>query len=149
MAVAYLSYKTFLMKGVAGTGSTVTWSKIVDILDMPALGGDPEQVDVTTLSNKNRVFIEGIQSGDSWKFNANYTPEAYQAIKALADGKFAVWLGGTEESDGTLTPTGSLGKFSVEGSIDVYIDGAGVNEQHKMVITVTPSTDVTEEFPVG
>ena len=133
------SYKTFLMQK---SGSA--WSKLVDIVDSPDLGGEPERIDVTTLSNKMRTYVEGVQDVDSMNFTANYDKTDYTTIQALAgqSGDYAVWFGGTE-SGGVVTPTGSEGKFSWTGTISVYVNGMGVNEARQMTITAIPSTDIT------
>lgn len=46
------TYQTYLMHGT-GTG-TVTYSKLIDIKEFPDLGGTPEAVEVTTLSDSMR-----------------------------------------------------------------------------------------------
>ena len=139
------TYKTFLMKGT-GTGTT-TYQKLVDITEYPDLGGEPEMLDTTTLSDKARTFILGIQQNEGMTFNANYDPTDYQALKALeeAETPFAVWFGGTE-SGGVVTPTGSEGKFAFKGYLSVRIDGGSVNEVRGMTISIAPTTVITEEF---
>ena len=56
--MAISSYKTFLMKGT-GT-SEITWSKLIDIKDYPDLGGTPEMLETTTLSDGSQTYIPGI-----------------------------------------------------------------------------------------
>lgn len=46
------------------------------------------------------------------------------------------------ESDGTVTPDGSNGKFSFDGELSVYPVGGGVNEVVNMNITIAPSTPI-------
>lgn len=121
--------------------SAASWSKLIDIKEFPDLGGDPDMLETTTLSDKMQTFIAGIQSMDALSFTANYTLPDYKALKAL-EGKqedYAVWFGGTE-SAGTLTPSGSDGKFSFKGELSVYPTGGGVNEVVGMAITIAPST---------
>lgn len=147
--MAISTYKTFLMKKT-GTGSSATWSKLLDIVDFPDLGGAPEMIDVTTLSNRMRTYIEGVQDTGALEFTANYTKTDFQAVEALADtvGEFAVWFGGTGEGD-TITPTGSEGQFTWKGTISAYVAGGGVNEAVQMKITCTPNTDIDFSVPVG
>ncbi len=142
------TYKTFLMKG-SGTGTT-TYQKLVDITEFPDLGGEPELLDTTTLSDKMRTFILGIQNNEGMEFNANYDKADYQALKALdgVETPFAVWFGGTE-SGGVVTPTGSEGQFSFKGLLSVRITGGAVNEVRGMAITIAPTTVITETFPEG
>lgn len=136
MAIA--SYGTFLMKK---TGST--YAKLVDIRDFPDLGGAPEMLDKTTLTDTIQKFINGIKSNDALEFNANYDKADYRTINALknTDVELSVWFGGTE-SNGELTPTGAYGKFDFTGQLSVRVTGQGVNEVVGMAITVAPSTDI-------
>lgn len=140
--MAISTYKAFLMKGTVSEGTT-TYSKLIDIKDFPDLGGAPEMLDTTTLSNKMYTYIAGIQSSDALEFTANYDKTDFTTLKALkgTDTKYAVWFGGTE-SGSTLTPTGSEGKFSFSGDLDVYVTGAGVNEVVNMTISIAPSSDI-------
>ena len=137
--MAISSYKVFLMKGT-GTDS-VTWAKLVDIKDYPDLGGTPDNIETTTLSDKARTYIAGIENNESLTFTANYTKTDFTTLKALegTTTKFAVWFGGTE-SGGVVTPDGSDGKYSFEGQLSVFVNGAGVNEPVNMTITIAPST---------
>jgi len=121
--------------------TTSQWTKLIDIKEFPDLGGDPDMLETTTLSDKMQTFIAGIQSMDGLSFTANYTLADYKALKEL-EGKqedYAVWFGGTENA-GTLNPSGSDGKFSFKGELSVYPTGGGVNEVVGMAITIAPST---------
>lgn len=139
--MAISTYKAFLMKK---SDSDSTYSKLVDIKDFPDLGGAPEMLETTTLSDKMQTYIPGIQSLDSMEFTANYTKTDYTTLKALEgiEGEYAVWFGGTE-SGGKLTPSGSDGKFEFSGALSVYVSGGGVNEVVDMKITIAPSTPIT------
>lgn len=142
--MAISTYKVFLMKGTASSGST-TYEKLIDIKDFPDLGGAPELLETTTLSDKMQTYIPGIQSNDALEFTANYTKADYEALVALADteNEYAVWFGGTE-SGGVVTPDGSNGKFAFKGTLSVHVVGGGVNEVVDMNITITPSTVITQ-----
>lgn len=144
--MASATYYTFLMKG-SGTG-TLTWAKLVDIMNRPALGSSPSQIDVTTLSDfPRRKYIPGLEDGDgAMNFNAPYTPTDYDALKALEDTELdlSVWLGATVSGD-TVTPDGSLGKFTFKGKLRVYLDAGEVNAANIMVISVTPNSQIVKE----
>lgn len=138
--MAISTYKIFLMMQNSGS----TYAKLVDIKDFPDLGGAPEMLETTTLSDKMQTYIPGIQSLDALEFTANYTKTDFDKLKALEGQtkKFAVWMGATE-SGGTLTPSGSDGKFEFEGQLSVFPVGGGVNEVVDMTITIAPSTPIT------
>ncbi len=140
--MAISSYKTFLMKkGSSGS----TYEKLVDIKEFPDLGGDPNMLDATTLSDSMQINIMGIQKVDALTFTANYSSEDFATLDALKGQELdlAVWFGGTE-SDGTLTPSGDKGKFNFKGQLSVYVKGAGVDSVVEMAITVAASTKITK-----
>ncbi|MBS5016341.1 MAG: phage tail protein [Acutalibacteraceae bacterium] len=140
--MAISSYKTFLMKkGSSGS----TYEKLVDIKEFPDLGGDPNMLDATTLSDPMQINIMGIQKVDALTFTANYSSEDFATLDALKGQELdlAVWFGGTE-SDGTLTPSGDKGKFNFKGQLSVYVKGAGVDSVVEMAITVAASTKITK-----
>lgn len=139
--MAISTYKVFLMESTDGK---TTWSKVIDIKDFPDLGGTPEMLETTTLSDGMQTYIPGIQSLDALEFTANYTLEDYKKLKGMkgTEKHLAVWFGGTESGD-TVTPTGSDGKFKFKGQISVYPVGGGVNEVVDMKITIAPSTPIT------
>lgn len=137
--MAISTYKVFLMHDT-GTG---TYEKLIDIKSFPDLGGDPEMLETTTLSDQMQTFIAGIQSLDGLSFEANYTLEDYKALLELKgkQEKYAVWFGGT--GDGSeLTPTGSDGKFKFTGELTAYPTGGGVNEVVGLNISIAPSTPI-------
>ena len=138
--MAISTYKTFLMYKASG-GST--YSKLIDIKDFPDLGGEPEMLDTTTLSDGARTYTPGIQSQEAMPFTANYTSADYATVKALegTEQDFAVWFGGTV-SNGVATPTGSDGKFEFKGKLVVFVRGGGVNEPVNMTISIAPSTEI-------
>lgn len=137
--MAISTYKVFLMK--KGTGNA--YEKVVDIKDFPDLGGAPEMLETTTLSDSMQTYIPGIQSLDAMEFTANYTKADFTTLKALEGqaNEYSVWFGGTE-TGGVLTPTGSDGKFNFTGMLSVFVVGGGVNEVVDMTITIAPSTPI-------
>lgn len=136
--MAISTYKIFLMKK-----SSPAYEKLIDIKDFPDLGGAPEMLETTTLSDNMQTYIPGIQSLDALEFTANYTKEDFTKLKALEGQKIelAVWFGGTGEGT-SLTPTGSDGKFEFTGQLSVFPVGGGVNEVVDMTITIAPSTPI-------
>lgn len=143
--MAISTYKIFLMQKNASA-----WEKVVDIKEFPDLGGTPEMLETTTLSDKMQTYIPGIQSLDALEFTSNYTLAEYKKLKVLEgeDKEYAVWFGGTEAGD-TVTPTGSDGKFKFNGQLSVFPVGGGVNEVVDMTITIAPSTPITMDESTG
>lgn len=141
--MAISSYKAFLMQKT-GT-DTATYTKLIDIKDFPDLGGAPEMLETTTLSDEMQTYIPGIQSLDALEFTANYDKTDYDKLKKLegVTNTYAVWFGGTK-SGTTLTPDGSNGKWEFTGELSVYVKGAGTNEVVEMAISIAPSSPITE-----
>lgn len=144
--MATSTYLTFLM--YKASDSEGNYTKLIDITEFPDLGGEPEMLETTTLSDKMQTQIMGIQSLEGLSFNANYDKTDFQTLKGLEGQtkKYAVWFGGTD-TGGTVTPTGSEGKFDFEGQLSVFVTGGGVNEVRGMTVTIAPSTPIN--FSVG
>ena len=137
--MAISTYKSFLM-----VKNSSTWEKLVDIKSFPDLGGAPELLETTTLSDSMTTNILGIQSLDALEFECNYTKADYTKLKEMEgeDKEFAVWLGGSE-AGGVATPTGEDGKFKFNGQLSVFVNGGGVNEVVNMTVSIAASTPIT------
>ena len=129
--MAISTYGVQLMHKASGG----TYEKLIDIKDFPDLGGAPEMLETTTLSDNMQTYIPGIQSLDALEFTANYTLTDYKKIKAMEgkDTAFAVWFGAE----------GADGKFNFNGQISAFPVGGGVNEVVSMTISIAPSTPIT------
>lgn len=136
--MAISTYKVFLMKKTVDT-----YEKLIDIKDFPDLGGTPEMLETTTLSDRMQTYIPGVQSLDALVFTANYTKEDFAKCRAMegVEHEFAVWFGGTDTA-GKITPTGEDGKFEFKGKLSAYPVGGGVNEVIDMGISIAPSTPI-------
>lgn len=141
--MAISTYKVFLMKKSAEGN---TYEKLIDIKEFPDLGGSPENLETTTLSDGMQTYIAGIQSLDALEFTTNYTKADYEKLKGLEGQtiQFAIWFGGTKQGE-ILTPDGSDGKFKFDGELSTYVNGAGVNEVVEMTISIAPSTPIVED----
>ena len=116
-----------------GMGSDYT--KLVDIKDFPDLGGSPEMLETTTLSDAMQTYIEGIQSADALEFSANYDKNDYTSLTALKGKResYAVYFGNE----------GAEGMFKFDGYLSVRVNGGGVNEVVGMTISIAPATAIT------
>ena len=136
------TYMTFLMKS-SDNGST--YSDLCPIKDYPDFMNSVNTIDVTDLQNEMHTYIMGLlDTGGDMTFTANYDKTNYSTIRGLAGSEqyLAIWFGGTK-SGSTITPTGTDGKWSFQGLINVGLVGKGVDEAREMQIHVTPSTDMT------
>ena len=128
--MAISTYGIYLMHKASDT-----YEKLIDIKDFPDLGGAPEMLETTTLSDRMQTYIPGIQTLDGLEFNANYTKADFTKLKALEgkDESYAVYFG----------EAGADGKFEFNGSLSVFPVGGGVNEVVSMTISIAPSTPIT------
>lgn len=134
---ALATIDTYLLDGGAASGAASFSAALVDIKDFSDLEGEREEIDVTTLSDDERVFIEGVRGNAAWTFTCNYTKDKYEALKALAgiEKHYGVFLGDISGTDGKFTSTGYL---------SVRKSGGGVNDPHDMAVKIVLTSAVTE-----
>lgn len=133
-----ISFSTFLMHSSDGT----TYEKFIPIKNTPALMAQKEAVETTTLEDSGRTYIPGIRNNDgSMGFTSNYELEYVRKIEALneQDTFWSVWLGGTENNDGTITPTGEYGKYNFKGRAAFAVSEQTVNGVREMTTNIMPS----------
>ena len=78
---AFLTKYTFLMN--SATDHYADMKKLIDIINYPDMGSDPEKVEVTTLSHGIKAYIEGLQDVKSFSFEGYYTPELYTKLQGI------------------------------------------------------------------
>ena len=124
---------------ISTQGVTLKWgtsaaalTKTVDIKDFPDLGGAPEMLETTTLSDQMQTYIMGIQSADMMEFTCNYTKATFQAVLADANKNLYYAL-----------DFGTEGTFEWQGQHSAWVVGAGVNAVTEFKIGIAPSTKPT------
>ena len=125
------TYQTYLMYR---TNTSASYAKVIDITNFPDLIGTPERIDITSLSDGQRVYIPGISDREDMTFNANYTADNFKAVRDLENNQYyyALYFGST----------GAEGIFEWTGDVRAGVTGGGVNEAVGMTVTCTPSTEV-------
>ena len=139
--MAMNTYMTFLMNSTNGT----SYTDIVPIKDYPDFLNEVNTIDVTNLQNEMHTYIMGLQdTGGDMAFTCNYNKTDYTTLRGLVGTEqyLAIWFGGSM-SGGSLVPTGSDGKWSFKGMVNVGIVGKGVDEAREMQVHITPTTDMT------
>ena len=106
-------------------------TKVVDIKDFPDLIGEPNTIEVTTLSDKQQVNILGLASAEMLSFTCNYTSADFAAVKAQENTPLFYAL---EFSDGS--------KFTWQGQHTCGLPGKGVDEVVEFTINIAASTAV-------
>lgn len=136
------TFGVFLMRD-SGSG-TSSWGKVCDIKSFPDLGGEPENIEVTTTSDYMRKFIGGLENTSSLQFTANYDSSVYSTLSSLEgkNEKYAVWMG-FSGSKTSPSPDGHDGKFAFEGELYQYVTGGGIGEPVNINISILPTTVIT------
>ncbi|KSU06656.1 phage tail protein [Lactococcus lactis subsp. lactis] len=126
-----LSKDTTLSYKDGETSKTVAAVKTV-----PAMGSDPEKVEVTHLGSAKKAYIAGIQDTDNLEFAIVYQGDNFKDIDTLVKtGKSVDW---------TVTyPDGMKSEFT--GQPSYKLDGAEVNQAigFNLVIVVSEGPDIT------
>ena len=103
------------------------------LTDIPDMGATPEKLDVTTLADASRQYIEGIKDYGDLEFTFIY--------ESGADGNYAKLAALEGQQDCAVTfPDGS--KFTFSGEISLRIVGVGVNAVITFVMAVALSSDI-------
>lgn len=131
----------YLMKGT-GTSGSETYAKLVDIVSFPDMGGAPETLDGTTLSDEMEVQEEGITKLGALEFDAFLDEsgadlESLEALKGT-ETQFALYVGKNASSE----PDGHVIKYKWKGKLSVWVVGGGVNELIKVKISIARTTKV-------
>lgn len=128
-----LSYKT---------GSTSSYKVLPDLQEIPDLGATVDKVEVTTLDDGAKRYIEGIKDYGDLEFVFLYdnssAESSYRVIRGLEDAKtMASWK--IELPDGT--------SFTFDGTVITTISGAGVGDALTFSAGITLNTDMVVANP--
>ena len=126
-------FACLLTKGTAlsmKSGSESGFTEIEGLQAVPEIGGDPEQVDVTTLKDANKKYISGIQDMDSLEFTFLYDKAVFTKLKAVqTSGKEAKFE--LSYHDGA--------KCTFTGGVTVKMGSGEVNGAYQFTLSVTVS----------
>lgn len=119
---------TFLMVKRDGEDE---FSKLIDITQYPDLGGSKEKIDVTTLSDKKKRTINGIEDTSDLEFSTWYEKAGYEKLLAIeaADkvDTYQLWFG----------EDGEDGIFEWQGKMAVYPTSGSSNAAREMSFSIT------------
>ena len=110
------------------------FTKLLDIVGYPDLGGTPSKLDTTDLSaTKFKTSILGLQEIPDLTFEANYDLATYTSISAMTGTHWFNLEGGEGGADGI---------FAWSGEVQVYKNGGGVDEVRKMTVILSAETPI-------
>ncbi len=146
-ATAYSTIDTFLVVDDGDEG----WDVVVPIKSTPDLGGKPNMLQTTTLSDGVHTYLPSVKDmGDGLEFVANYTPEKYEELLgedyAGVNQKFGVFLG-KEPIEGEDDFLGSLGRYTFDGELTVYLNAEDVDAVREMTVVIAVTSEPEFEVP--
>lgn len=115
--------------------------KVADIKTFPDLGGKPNQLDATTLSDETEVKINGLEKTDTMDFEINYTLADHKSLVALKDKE--QWYGVFFGASNSGAPDGHNGVFVFKGSASNYVKSGKADEVLTDDLTIARSTKVS------
>ena len=122
-----------LSKGIklsySSTG-TESYTDLTDLLEIPSLGGSVDKVDVTTLADASKKYINGIKDYGDLPFKFNYAKEQFNTLNGLTGSiHFKVTL-----------PDNTTATFSGEPSVS--LEGVGVGAAMTYTLNVSLDSDI-------
>lgn len=81
MAQSSAGIKLYYGESTDGVAKPATWTEIPDVISIPAMGGEPNMLDCTPLSETNqKQYIPGLKDpGGAMAYSVNMTPEMLAA----------------------------------------------------------------------
>ena len=121
--------------------SSNKFEELVEIKDTPDTGSDPEQIEVTTLKRKRKVYVAGREDTPTQSFTYNYTEDNYYTkVKTYCDEDVHDFLVVYPDGTGTL----------ITGSATTRKNAISLNSAIEATLVITPvdivdktSTEVT------
>ena len=122
-----------LSKGIklsySSTG-TESYTDLTDLLEIPSLGGSIDKVDVTTLADASKKYINGIKDYGDLAFKFNYAKEQFTTLNGLTGSvNFKVTL-----------PDTTTATFSGEPSVS--LEGVGVGAAMTYTLNISLDSDI-------
>lgn len=126
-----------LSKGAVLSYRDTSGSKtIAAVKSIPAMGSDPEKVDVTHLGSAKKAYITGIQDSDNLEFAIIYQGDNFKDVDTLVKaGKAVEW---------TVTYSDGM-KVDFTGQPSYKFDGVEVNQAlgFNLVVVVSSGPNFT------
>lgn len=125
-AVTSLGIKLFYKSGS-------DFVEVLNVQEIPELGGTTESIEITTLSDTAHVYTDGLKNyGDSLAFKVLYEKAQFTTLNAM-EGTSAEWK--------VELPDEATCTFS--GTSSVKLDGAGLNQALTYTLSIKPNSEMT------
>lgn len=123
--------------GYKATSSASSYTDLTNLTEIPALGGSTEKVDVTTLDDNAKKYIEGIKDYGDIQFKFIYDETQFNTLNGLDGSKYwQVTLPATSQQATAI-------KATFTGIPSVALEGAGVNAALTYTLTITLDSEIT------
>lgn len=105
----------------SGESGSPSWTELGGIKTIPAMGSDPEKVDVTTLGDETRKYIKGLQDADTLEIafvdkKKNFS-DVLTLCQANKEYQFKVTYPDTSTAEFTGQPTIKRDSLEVNGAM--------------------------------
>ena len=125
-----------------------TFAKLNGLFEFPDLGGEPDQIDVTNLSDSSFKYIHGLKDYGSLTFGFIYdgmgSGSNYKILRDLEEAGATIYWKVVIPAAGDQGATGIT--FSFTGVPAVYMSGTGVNSRLEFQLSVALDSDITASF---
>ena len=109
---------------------TNAFAELVEIKDAPDTGSDPEQIEVTTLKRRRKIYVEGREDSPSQAFLYNYTEDNYfTKVMPYCNGEIHDFLVVYPDGTGTL----------IKGSARTRKNSISLNSAIEATLVITPT----------
>ncbi|MDT8715438.1 phage tail protein [Clostridium sp. 19966] len=130
--------------GYKATSGATSYTDIPDLQEIPDMGGDPEKVEVTTLADGAKRYIQGVTDYGDLEFKFLYDNSSansgYRVMKGLAATKNIYPFMVTFPDDTT---------FAFSASVSVKVASAKTNEALTFSAKLTLNTDIEVTDPTA
>lgn len=134
----------------SGSASSTTWTQLTGLQSIPDLGGAADKVEVTTLADGNRTYINGIKDFGDLEFGFLYdnsgSTSNYRIIRGLEEAGDIVEFK-VEFPDILTASTGHGTTFEFSGEVSTTIAGQEVNSAITFSMNVTLNSDIEVSNP--
>lgn len=122
--------------GYKADSSGTSYTNLPNLLEIPELGGTVEKVDVTTLADSCKKYINGIKDYGDIAFKFIYDKTQFSTLNGLS-GSVSWQVGLPDGDDGAV---GTKATFS--GAPSVKLGSAGVNGAMTYTLSIALDSDI-------
>ncbi|WP_225365935.1 phage tail protein [Levilactobacillus bambusae] len=127
---------------IAEPGNTTSYTVVADVKALPAVGGAPQEIDVTTLADTRAKQLEGIQAASSMAFTVQYKGPSWNAIQPKANDR--------KQYNWRITyPDGMTATFTGSFSIQVAALATNAALTYTLTVSVSDGPDFSQSPTTG